>query len=132
MEEDIKESVAGILESGSKVLLMRRLPGGSVGGLWEFPGGKVENGESLCGALKREWLEEMEISIECGDKLAETSFLHNQDKFKLTALEVILSLENFNPILREHDKYMWADKDKLKELPIVESDMKLVEILFPG
>ncbi len=52
MPENI--SVAGVARRGNTVLVMRRLPGGSVGGLWEFPGGKTDPGERPKDALRRE------------------------------------------------------------------------------
>lgn len=126
-----KVSVAGVALRGSTVLLMRRLPGGSVGGLWEFPGGKSDPGEKPEEALRREWMEETDLKITVGEELARSSFRHDDENFSLIAFNVGLpSLESI-PVLREHDAYRWVDTAELEDVPLVESDRMLARIIFP-
>ena len=59
--------VAALVERGGRVLIARRRRGGPHGGLWEFPGGKREPGESDAGALRRELIEELAVDLEVGE-----------------------------------------------------------------
>lgn len=61
--------VCGVLEKNGKVLAFQRKSSHGVEGKWEFPGGKVEPGEELKDALQRELQEELNISVEVGEKL---------------------------------------------------------------
>jgi 8-oxo-dGTP diphosphatase len=67
--------VAGVVRRGGRTLATRRLPGGPLGGLWEFPGGKVEPGEDEPAALERELREE----LGCGARVGELLFRHHHD-----------------------------------------------------
>jgi 8-oxo-dGTP diphosphatase len=67
--------VAAVVRDGDRILVTRRLPGGPLGGLWEFPGGKVEAGESEPAALAREIREELGCEIDVGALL----FRHAHD-----------------------------------------------------
>lgn len=62
--------VGAVAQRGERVFLARRPPGGRHGGLWEFPGGKVEPGESDAQALARELREELDVQAEVGALLA--------------------------------------------------------------
>lgn len=62
--------VGAVAQRGDRVFLARRPPGGRHGGLWEFPGGKVEPGERDEEALARELLEELDVPCEVGPLLA--------------------------------------------------------------
>ncbi|MCK5736965.1 MAG: NUDIX domain-containing protein, partial [Spirochaetaceae bacterium] len=108
-----KYSVAGIAWRDGNILLMRRLPGGSIGGLWEFPGGKVEEGEQPPDALSREWMEETGLNVSVGDELARGGFLHNGQSFTLIAFSVVLPSDDSEPELIEHDSYRWVSPEKL-------------------
>jgi len=122
-------SVAGIARDGDTVLVMRRSPGGSIGGLWEFPGGKTELGENPKDALRREWVEETGLGISVGDELARGSFFHGDEQFTLIAFNVELINSASVPILREHEAYDWTHVDKLRDLPLVESDRALLSAI---
>ncbi len=73
---------AGVIRKGGRFLITKRPPKGLLGGLWEFPGGKVEKGETLEACLKREIREELKISIRVGRPLV--SVRHAYTHFKIT------------------------------------------------
>jgi len=72
------EVVTGILVSGNRVLVTQRLKNAHMGGLWEFPGGKREAGESEHEALKRELREELGVEVEVGACLHRESYTYPQ------------------------------------------------------
>lgn len=63
-------SAAALLDDGGRVLVQRRPPGSDLAGLWEFPGGKIEIGESPEAALVREMREELGIIVDPGDLIS--------------------------------------------------------------
>jgi mutator protein MutT len=108
---------------------MHRLPGGSVGGLWEFPGGKCEPGETPQEALKREWLEETGLEVDVGAEIGRGSFQHKGEDFELIAYEVALPQGARKPALKEHDDWRWVRLGDLGDFDIVESDHAVVRAL---
>ena len=109
---------------------MHRLPGGSVGGLWEFPGGKVDPGETPQQALKREWMEETGFEIVVGRQMARGEFVHRGSPFDLLAYEVVIAEPVGDPTLNEHDDWQWAKPEEIRNLPLVESDKAVLEALL--
>ena len=69
--------VAVISNDQGKILIDRRLNQGEMGGLWEFPGGKIEPGETVEQCIEREIKEELDIKIAVGDRL--TTITHNYE-----------------------------------------------------
>ena len=63
----MKKVSAGIVCRNGKILICQRPKGKSLAGFWEFPGGKLEEGESLQDCLKRELKEELDIEVAVGD-----------------------------------------------------------------
>lgn len=126
-------SVAGIALRSGKILVGKRKAGGSIGLLWEFPGGKVEPGETDEQALIREFLEEFNLLIMPIRKLGESSFLNRHGKSELAAWEVALPKtvsEDLSLIpLHEHTQLRWVRKEELTALPMPESDRSLIETL---
>ncbi len=123
-------SVAGIARRGDLFFVGRRSMGGAMGGKWEFPGGKVEEGESDAEALKREWLEEFGVVIEVGKALAKAEFEHKGLCYALEAYEV--SLEGEPAFLAEHSETAWLGLDALEALEFADSDRRLLESLIKG
>ena len=121
----MRHSVAGIAIEGGKVFIARRKAGGDLGGKWEFPGGKVEEGESDADALRREFLEEFGIAVTVGPLLASGEFFHNGQKFALNGDRIFPDFNHFR--MTEHDECRWAALDELETLDFTDSD----RLLFP-
>lgn len=77
-----KIGVAAIENDLREVLIARRLPGGAMGGLWEFPGGKIEAGETIEECIVREIREELDVTVEIDRHLITVE--HTYDDFSLT------------------------------------------------
>jgi 8-oxo-dGTP diphosphatase len=126
----MQRSVAGILINQGKVFIAKRGPEGSFGGCWEFPGGKVEEGESDEAAIAREFDEEFGIKIEALKLLGESVFPHRGRDRILAAW--LIGLEPFTrPRLLEHEEIAWAGAEKLGTLELVDSDRDLLPYILP-
>jgi mutator protein MutT len=113
------EVVCAIVVDGDRVLLVQRPPGGRHGGLWEFPGGKVEAGETHAQALARELEEELGIAAEVGSRLAEAE----DDVIRLVAFRV----ERFRGAidLRVHGAQRWVAPRREAPPPMPRADREI-------
>ncbi len=126
-DEHEAASIAGIVISDGKILIAHRNLTGQMGGRWEFPGGKLEAGETDEETVIREFHEEFGVEVEVGEKIAETSFFHNGKEVSLHAYRVFVPHNGIETsyVLSEHSEYRWAELSELEALPFVDSDMKL-------
>lgn len=122
-------SVAGIAVKDGKFFIARRNQGGDLGEKWEFPGGKVEEGESDEQALVREYGEEFGVVIETGPFLGSASFVHRGQERSLCAYRVSFPAERVS--LREHSQWRWAGREEIAALDFAPSDLRLLESLAP-
>jgi len=120
----LARSVAGVVLRSNRVFLARRGPGGSIGGKWEFPGGKIEPGESASDALVREFEEELGVKVEVDRAIGESRFSDGARRFVVTAYHVFLSGMPFSR--GEHTAMEWFPLDLLSTLDLPESDRGLV------
>ena len=105
--------VAGaITSSDGRLLLAQRSYPAQVAGLWELPGGKVEPGEELAAALRRELREELEIDVEVGALLAETVELAHD----LTLVALWARIVEGVPRAVEHSHLVWVSVDELEDM----------------
>ena len=117
--------VGAALVRDGRVLASRRTEPPRLAGLWEFPGGKVEAGESDVQALERELREELQVTARVGGRLGgdlpigETAVLR---VYLCTLLEG-------EPALVDHDAHRWLAADELLEVPWIPVDLPLVEQL---
>jgi 8-oxo-dGTP diphosphatase len=125
----VKRSVAGIAIAGNRLFIARRKAGGDLGGKWEFPGGKIEAGESDEAALRREYQEEFGVAVETGPFLADAQFSHNGFQFALRAYRIFFKDMRFH--MAEHDEWRWASLDEIMPLDFAGSDRCLLPSLEP-
>jgi 8-oxo-dGTP diphosphatase len=94
---------------------------------WEFPGGKIEAGETEEEALKREIFEELSMSILVEKKLMTIN--HSYPDFQLT-MAVFLCSSKDEPILSEHIQYKWLDPSELASLDWAAADVPVIDRLI--
>jgi 8-oxo-dGTP diphosphatase len=123
----VQRSVAGIAWNYGKFFIARRLCGGDMGDKWEFPGGKVDGGESDQEALKREYLEEFGLDVAVGDFVGSSVFERRGIKRQVRAYRVFFSAADFT--LEAHTQWRWASLEEIEQLDFVDSDRKLLPAL---
>lgn len=124
----MQQVTAALMEKDGRVLLARRKPGRHMGSLWEFPGGKVDRGESPEACLARELAEELGVVVRVGPFLASTRFRVEGKDFELLLYRVEHLSGDFE--LREHEEIRWVQPGEIEELPLVDSDRKLARALL--
>ena len=118
------EVVAAVIKKGDKIFCCQRGPKGECAFKWEFPGGKIEPGETKEEALVRE-IKEEQINIENFI----TTINHEYNTFSLTMHVYLCSLKESVPILLEHKSSIWCDKDKLNDLDFAEADKLFLHLI---
>ena len=122
-------AAVAMLDADGRVLLARRPEGKPMAGLWEFPGGKVEDGETPEAALDRELKEELGVDI-CVPCLAPLSFAsHAYDDFHL--FMPLYALRKWDGIVqaREGQELAWVRPERLRDYPLPPADAPLVAAL---
>ena len=110
---------------GLGVLASRRTEPPSLAGLWEFPGGKVEAGESDEQALLRELREELRVEVEVGERLGADLPIGTTAVLRV----YLCRLRSGEPQLVDHDEHRWLAADELLDVPWIPVDLPLVEQL---
>lgn len=120
--------VAAILmNSNSEIMIAKRKADKSLGGYWEFPGGKVEYGETPEASLKRELREEMCIDIEVKDYFGENIYKYDDKTIRLIAY--ICEIVKGDIMLIDHSEYRWVDKKLINYYNIAPADIFFVKKL---
>ncbi len=123
----MKDVTAAIITHNNKVLLTRRAPGEKHAGWWEFPGGKVEAGESPESCLRRELREELEIETSIGDKLTESIYSYETGSIRLLAYRATILSGAL--LLHVHDEYQWVSVAQLTQYSLLPADIPIAEFL---
>ena len=125
----MSHSVACIDYRNGKILIAKRIVRGDMGGRWEFPGGKIEEGEDYITAVKREMQEELGSDCQVYEKLAEGTFFHKDKECFVTAYRVTLANDGITaPFkLSEHTEIAWVDPAEIAGLSFVDSDLNILE-----
>lgn len=121
----IVKVVAAVIKKENEVLIAQRLKG-DFAGLWEFPGGKVEKGETNEEALKREIMEEMELPIDVNEYL--TTVEYDYPSFHLSMDCYLCELKNEFIQLHDHTAYRWISiNDQLADIKWVPADVAVIQ-----
>lgn len=115
-------------ETGDRFLLTKRPAKGLLGGLWEFPGGKQEAGESLEDCIRREIREELDIGISVGEPFG--VYKHAYTHFKVTLHAFLCRMTEGEPKALAADELGWFTREELKELPMGKIDRLIAQKLI--
>lgn len=122
-------AAVALIDRDGRVLLAQRPEGKSMAGLWEFPGGKVEAGETPEAALIRELHEELGIET-WNSCLAPLTFAsHGYESFHLLMPLFACRKWNGTPQPREGQRLSWANANELRNYPMPAADVPLIPIL---
>jgi 8-oxo-dGTP diphosphatase len=122
--------VAALVRDGARILMSRRRADQPMPGLWEFPGGKVEPGESPTDALAREVREELGCAAEVG-RIHEVVF-HAYPEFDLYMLVYAATITEGTPRALEVAEIAWVEAARLPELDLLPADYPLARALAAG
>jgi len=120
----MKDVVGAIIERGGMILLAQRSCA-TLNRKWEFPGGKVEPGETQQAALQREIFEELGVEILVGDKIGANQFEISGKRYRLHVYwATILKGE---PVAREHYSIAWVRPNEMLSYDFAPADVPIVE-----
>lgn len=114
-------------ENGETIIFATQRGYGDFKGGWEFPGGKIEEGETPQDALKREIMEELDTKINVGDLLDTVEY--DYPTFHLSMDCFLCEIVEGDLVLKEHEAAKWLSKSKLGSVDWLPADLSLIEKL---
>jgi A/G-specific adenine glycosylase len=118
---------AAVIRHNGRILIAQRPLGGRLGGLWEFPGGKVEPGETLPQCLRREIKEELGLRIKVGQPII--SIDHAYTHFKITLHAFECELVSGKPQALQVQDFKWVRMSELQKYAFAKTDLRIIEAL---
>jgi A/G-specific adenine glycosylase len=122
---------AGVIWRDEKLLLAQRLLDGLLGGMWEFPGGKQEPGETLVKCLKRELFEELRIDVDVGQQLTVVRHAYTHFRVTVYAFECRYRSPQEPVSIDVHD-WRWITPDELDDYALPVVDRKIAAVVREG
>lgn len=116
--------IQSVNENGEPVILATQRGYGEYKDGWEFPGGKIETGESPAEALVREIREELDTTIVVGELI--DSIEYDYPDFHLSMDCFLCEIEDGSPVLKEHEAARWLTKEQLNSVDWLPADLKLI------
>lgn len=126
MNKKLVEVVAAVIENeNNEILCALRSPIMTLPNMWEFPGGKVEEGESLYTAIEREIKEELKCSVKAIEIIGKNK--HEYEKIIVNLTAIKCNLVEGEPVADEHSKLIYLKKENLESLVWAPADIPLVK-----
>lgn len=129
MKKQVKVVAAIIENEKDEILCALRSPEMSIPTMWEFPGGKVEQGEDIFTALKREIDEELQCEVETEASIFNDN-THEYETFIINLLSIKCRIIEGTPTANEHSKLIWLKRENLSSLKWAPADIPAVEQLI--
>jgi len=125
-------AAAILVNSDGEILLAQRPVGKAMAGLWEFPGGKIETGETPEAALMREMTEELGITVALADLFPFTFASHSYESIHLLMPLYLCKVWDGIPIPQEEQQLAWVLPENLGDYPMPPADLPLIPLLQKG
>ena len=120
----INVTAAIIKDENNRFLIARRRPGKSLAGFWEFPGGKIEKGETPEESLARELKEEMNLVVKVKGFVGEN--VHHYEGFSITLMAYETKIIEGDMRLTDHDRVQWVTVEEMGSYRLAPADVPLV------
>lgn len=120
--------IAGIVKNEDLILVARRAKHKSHAGYWEFPGGKIEIGETAEMCLKRELWEELQIEVNVESHFIDVN--HFFDFGEVFLRSFFCRYVSGEILLKDHDEFIWVSLKGLTQYDFVEADIPIVNALL--
>ena len=117
--------IKAVNENGETIIFATQRGYGDFKGGWEFPGGKIESGETPQEALKREIIEELDTEVSVGELMDTVEYDYPQ--FHLSMDCFWCQIVRGNLVLKEHEAARWLTKDELNNVEWLPADISLIE-----
>lgn len=121
------EVVCGVIWKENRIFIARKKPEKSLGGYWEFPGGKVELGENPKHALERELKEEIGMDVLIVDLMGQNVHFYNEITINLIAYKCEFVTATFQLI--DHDEYDFVPPSELVKFKIAPADLFILKLI---
>jgi len=123
----INVTAAIIKDENDRILIARRCPGKSLAGFWEFPGGKIEEGETPEESLARELKEEMNLEVKVKGFVGEN--VHHYEGFSIRLMAYEAEIVAGEMKLTDHDQVEWVAMDEMIGYQLAPADVPIANNL---
>ena len=127
-ESPMTQVIAAIIEKDGKILIARRKKGSHLAHKWEFPGGKIEPGETHEQCLKRELLEELGIKVNVEEFICSSKYAYENISIELCIYKVSFVSGEFS--INSHEEIRWISPGKLSEYDLPEANIPVTKIII--
>lgn len=124
----MRQVTAAVIEKDGKILLAQRKEGSALAGKWEFPGGKLEPGETPQACLRRELMEEFGVETEIGEFVCSSCFEYKHLPIELLVYRARHLAGEFK--LNDHARIEWVAPADLKNFDLSSADIPVLDFLI--
>lgn len=127
--KSVRDVAAGLIMCNGKLLIGQRKHGKSLEYKWEFPGGKLETGETLEECLHRELMEEMQLDIAVGEHFTDSTYEYDFGTIILHAFWATCKNQDI-PVVLEHEQYRWVSPKDLPQYDFAPADRPIIAAIL--